>query len=219
MKIKSLDINITNYCNARCPQCHRTDTDGLGKVDWLPLTSWSIDDFKKKFPKETLDDVADYSFCGTWGDPMMAKDIEKIVEYIIDNSKSTITITTNGSIRDEEFWWNFGIKCGNRLSVVFDIDGVDEDMHQKYRRGASLEKVLKNMNTLSQTPATTLSQSIIFKHNQDYKEDILKLAKNNGSENHEFCISNRFYFDNKLNDKFHFKNEVGELEYLERADE
>ena len=176
---KTVDIAITNYCNARCPQCHRTNPNGLGAMDWLPMTSWSLEDFTKMFPKESLDDIEEYSFCGTWGDPMMAKDIEKICHYIMDNSKAKILITTNGSIRDEDFYWRLGVRCGTRLSIVFDIDGTTEEMHQKYRRGASLEKVLKNMNTLSQTPATALSQSIIFKHNQDYKKDISKLSKDN----------------------------------------
>ncbi len=213
---KTVDIAITNRCNARCPQCHRTDANGLGDVDWLPIISWSLDDFIKMFPRETLDDIEEYSFCGTWGDPMMAKDIERICHYIIDNSKAKVLITTNGSIRNEEFYWNLGIRCGTRLSIVFDVDGITEEMHQKYRRGASLKKVLNNMNTLSQTPATTLSQSIIFKHNQDYKKEISKLAKDNGSENHEFCNSNRFYFGGT---KFNFINEQGQEEYLEKADD
>ena len=213
---KTVDIAITNYCNARCPQCHSTNPNGLGAMDWLPMTSWSLEDFTKMFPKESLDDIEEYSFCGTWGDPMMAKDIEKICHYIMDNSKAKILITTNGSIRDEDFYWRLGVRCGTRLSIVFDIDGTTEEMHQKYRRGASLEKVLKNMNTLSQTPATALSQSIIFKHNQDYKKDISKLAKDNGSENHEFCNSNRFYFGGT---KFGFINEQGVYEELVKANE
>ena len=99
----TVDVAITNRCNARCPQCHRTDINGLGEVEWLPIISWSIEEFKKMFPVHALDDVIEYSFCGTWGDSMMAKDIEKICHYIMDNSKAKIVITTNGSIRNEEF--------------------------------------------------------------------------------------------------------------------
>ena len=42
-----VDVNITNLCNARCPQCQRTDRNGLGIVSTLPLTTWSLNDFKK----------------------------------------------------------------------------------------------------------------------------------------------------------------------------
>ena len=164
MIVKQLDIAITNLCNARCPQCDRTDKNNITKTyDYIPLTQWSFEDFKNKFPIETLNDVEEYSFCGTWGDPMMCKDIQKIVQYIIDNSKSNVSITTNGSIRNEEFYWNIGVLCGKRLSIVFDIDGINEDMHQKYRRGASLKRCLANMSTLSETQSIVLSQTILFK--------------------------------------------------------
>ena len=187
--IEIADINLTNLCNARCPQCDRTSPDGLRHHKGLPLTTWSLLDFKNYFPKNTLDDMKEYSFCGTWGDPMMCKAIGKIVQYVIDNSKSKIQITTNGSIRDEDFYWNIGIRCGERLSIVFDIDGIDEDMHQKYRRGASLKRCLANMSMLSMTKAIALSQTILFKHNQDYIEQIKKLVKKNGSSNHVFYRS------------------------------
>jgi len=213
--IKTLDIGLTNLCNARCPQCDRTDRNDITKTyDEVPLTQWSFEDFKNKFPIETLNDVEEYGFCGTWGDPMMCKDIQKIVQYIIDNSKSKIIITTNGSIRDENFYWNIGVLCGERLSIVFDIDGIDEDMHQKYRRGASLKKCLANMNTLSMTKSIALSQTILFKHNQDYIKQIKELVKKNGSSNHVFYKSDRF----ENFPTFYFINEKGESEYLEIAD-
>ena len=43
-------IDMSTYCNAACPECHRTNPRGLGKVDWLPLVQWSIDDFEKLYP-------------------------------------------------------------------------------------------------------------------------------------------------------------------------
>ena len=52
MKIRSLDVALTNLCNARCPQCDRTDIDDINKdYDQVPLTQWSFEDFKSKFPK------------------------------------------------------------------------------------------------------------------------------------------------------------------------
>ena len=208
-----VDVAITNLCNARCPQCHRTDLNGLGTVKSLPLTTWSLNDFKERFTINCLKDISEVSFCGTWGDPLMAKDIKPIVHYIMDNSKSNVLITTNGSIRNEDFYWNLGVYCGERLSIIFDIDGIDEDMHQKYRRGASLKRCLANMNTLSMTKAIPLSQSIIFKHNEEYKDQIKQLALSHGSHFHQHFNSDRF----NDKDKFYFTNEKGEREFLERT--
>ena len=48
-KLKKLDVflEISTFCNAGCPQCHRTNPDGLDKADWLPLVNWNIEQFKK----------------------------------------------------------------------------------------------------------------------------------------------------------------------------
>lgn len=208
-----VDVAITNLCNARCPQCQRTDRNGLGTVSTLPLTTWSLNDFKKRFTVKCLEDISEVSFCGTWGDPLMAKDIEPIVHYIIDNSRANIMITTNGSIRTDKFYWDLGIYCGRRLSMVIDVDGIDEQMHQKYRRGTSLRKSLDALTSLSQTKAIPLSQSIIFKHNEDYKDQIKELALSHGSHFHQHFNSDRF--DGKT--EWHFINEKGQREFLERT--
>ena len=210
-----VDVNITNLCNARCPQCQRTDRNGLGIVSALPLTTWSLNDFKKKFNVKCLEYISEVSFCGTWGDPLMAKDIEPIVHYIIDNSKANVMITTNGSIRTDKFYWDLGIYCGRRLSMVIDVDGIDEQMHQKYRRGTSLKKSLEALQSLSQTKAIPLSQSIIFKHNEDYKDQMKELALLHGSHFHQHVYSEREGFDN--NNKWHFINEKGQKEFLEKS--
>ena len=138
--IEVADINLTNLCNARCPQCQRTAEIGLDTLKGLPMITWSLQDFIDYFPKDTLDDIKEYSFCGTWGDPLMAKDIEPIVYYIMDNSKAKVIITTNGSIRKDDFYIRLGKYCGKRLSMVIDVDGITEEMHQRYRRGTSLKK-------------------------------------------------------------------------------
>ena len=133
-KIDKVNIELTDKCNSRCPQCHRTDVHGLGKADWLPLVQWSLDDFKKAFSITTMYHIAEFELCGTWGDPMMNKDIFEICQYIIKYSFSKIKINTNGSIRNSEWWWNFGTLCGDRLTVVFDIEGVTQEQHTHYRQ-------------------------------------------------------------------------------------
>ena len=211
-------LDVSTYCNAGCPQCHRTNDNGLGKQDWLPLIQWDLDAFRKAFPPKELSYIALIDFCGTWGDPAMCKDLDKIFKYIIENSKTKITMNTNGSIRDEEWWWNVGILCGKRLIVTFDVDGINQSMHEKYRRFTSLEKVLNNMYSLSQTKSIVTSQTILFKHNQDYQNEIRSLVKEYGSCSHTFVVSDRFERKNSIDGARKFINENGNEEYLEEAD-
>jgi len=185
-------LDICTYCNAGCPQCHRTNPNGLQKQDWLPLVQWSLADFKTAFPRKTLRHINHFHFCGTYGDPMMVKDIYEIVEYIIKNSNSKIKFDTNGAMRNEDFWWDISVLGSDRLTLAFDVDGINEEMHAHYRRFTSLEKVLDHMNIASQTNCNVHVQTILFKHNQDYKEEIRALCKENGATHHEFMSSNRF---------------------------
>jgi MoaA/NifB/PqqE/SkfB family radical SAM enzyme len=210
-------MDISTYCNAGCPQCHRTHKTGLGKADWLPLIQWDIEQFKQAITPSDFKDIQRISFVGSWGDCIMNKDIFQIIEYIISYG-CPVDIETNGSIRDEAWWWNLGVMAGEKLFVRFDVDGIDQEMHAKYRRFTSLQKVLDNMLTLSQTKSRVGTQTVVFKHNQDYLKEILQLCKEYGSQSHTNVISDRFYNGNSVGRKFFFTNENGEEEFLEWAD-
>jgi len=207
-------LDLSTYCNAACPQCHRTDPNGLGKVDWLPLIKWSLDDFVKKFPPGSIDAVTSFEICGTWGDPIMSKDIGKITKYIMDNSTATVHINTNGGMRTPDWWEDLGNYCGNRLTVYFDIDGVTNEMHQKYRRGVDLQTVLDNMEALSTTKAIPKAFIILFKHNQKYVFDMQKMARMYGARECFVIKSDRFI----INNRYEFFDENGVLDVLHEVE-
>ena len=206
-------IDLSTYCNAACPQCHRTSTNGLGKVDWLDLIQWDLDTFKQAFPASSMTRIEDFQICGTWGDPCMNKDIMEICKYIIDNSKSDICISTNGSMRDEEWWWDLAVYCRDRLSVVFTVDGIDQQMHERYRRKTDLSKILDHMEVVSQAGAYAKAFTVVFKHNEDYIGQIGKLVKSRGAHKHIHYASDRF----KNGKPFYFYNEQGKEEILEES--
>lgn len=218
----TLVIDITTYCNAKCPQCARTDINGLGKREKLPLINWSLDEVKKFYPKEELHkcNIKSITLCPTWGESMVNPDIYEIIKYFLENLKpySNVYIYTNGSMRDEEFWWKLGglpFRYKSDLHVTFDIDGINQEMHERYRRNTNLNKILNNMKAFSDTGGSNVkSQTILFKHNQDHMEEIKELVKKYGSSYHEFVKSDRF----KDGNTYHFTNEKGESETLEWAD-
>ena len=212
-QLKKLDVflDISTFCNAGCPQCHRTNPDGLDKADWLPLINWSFEQFKKIYPPEKMYLYKQMEICGTWGDPVMNKDIFKIIEYITSN-RVWVNMSTNGSIRDEEWWFNLGVAAGHRLAVNFDIDGSTQEMHELYRRKTDLQKILNNMDSLSQTRAQAKVFTVRFKHNEPYLKDIQELSKAHGAQKWTGWLSNRFVhrpvFDYKYNGKEYKLEEV-----------
>ena len=86
---------------------------------------------KKYYSKEELKLFKKIDMCPSWGDPMMHPDIFNISDYFLENisDKKWYRITTNGSIRDEEFWFKFGSLAHKhptkKFLVTFDVDGIN----------------------------------------------------------------------------------------------
>ena len=206
-------LDISTYCNAACPQCHRTNPRTLEKVDWLPLVQWSYEQFVTGFPVATLQHIQKFDFCGTWGDPVMNKDLFQICQYIIDNSRCNIQINTNGSIRDDSWWWDLGVLCGDRLHVIVDIDGSSQEIHEKYRQKTDLKKIVSNMTSLAATRATVGLFTVVFKHNQEDLENIADLGKEIGAWHMIIVPSNRF---NPPRLQFKYYNQDHQPDFLEK---
>ncbi len=208
-----LFIDITTKCNVGCPMCHRTNPDGCGTADWLPDIDWSIEQFKQAYPLNVCEATREFNICGTWGDPIVNKDLLEIVRYIrTSNSDAKIIINTNGSLRNEEFWWELGKVGGKNLSVIFAVEGLDQKMHERYRQKSFLKKVLNNMDVLSNTPATIITQTIAFKHNEKHLKEIEQLCRDHGSIHHYIIETNRFL----KGPVFNFVNAKGEPDTLEQ---
>jgi MoaA/NifB/PqqE/SkfB family radical SAM enzyme len=220
----AISLDLTTYCNAKCPQCHRTDRYGLDRNERFPLVNVSFEKFKSAFTPDTIRRFVSMSLVPTWGDMLMHPEVYEICEYILkchkDNPSFVLQMDTNGSMRDEDWWFKFGgLKKlnGPSLHVKFDVDGINQEMHEFYRRNTDLNKVLRNMQAFSETFAKTQSQTILFKHNQPYMKEIKELAEAHGSEIHSFVASERFH-PAQTNDKGQYNFTFENTEYvLEKA--
>lgn len=218
----SIFVDISTACNAGCPQCHRTEMFETRTADWLPVSTWSLEDVQKVYRKELM--IGDNPFirrveiCGTWGDPLMCKDFREIIEYFLENTEVKVQVMTNGSLREELWWWELGIlsrRHNRRLTVTFDIDGINQDMHSKYRQKTSLKKILSNMSAFVEGGGRATTFTVLFKHNENYLDQIKSLCKENGSEHHTWTTSERWYV---APDKWEFKNSEGKDDLLEKAE-
>lgn len=210
-------IDISTYCNAGCPACHRTDINGLGKVGWLPNIQWTLEEFKKAYPPEFILQVAQWEICGTWGDPLMNKDLFEMCRYIIEyNPIAEIQIDTNGSLRSLTWWEELGKLSNNSsIRVDFAVEGINQEMHAKYRRKTELNKVLANMKKLTDSGGRATAFCVVHKHNQNHLKEIRDLCYAHGAEKVDFVESNRF---NK-GPTFEFTDENGNIDILEQVEE
>ena len=207
-------LDLSTYCNAKCPQCHRTNANGLEKANWLPLIQWSFEEFVKMFPGKTIRHIKHFDICGSWGDPIMNKDIFKIVEYIMKStSDATILINTNGSFRNPDWWWELGLLGKKRIRVMWAIEGVTQEQHSHYRQNTNLDLILENMETFSLAGGWSQVFTVTFKHNEKDLHKIAELSRDHGATEIFFVQSNRFYHNNK----FDFMDAEGKNKTLERT--
>ena len=98
--LRILDLEMTNRCNLNCPHCYFYE-DGEKGTDY--------DDFiKKETIDKIFDDIGNDSIMNlniSGGEPLLAKDeMLYLFDKILEKKKVfSITITTNGTILDEDF--------------------------------------------------------------------------------------------------------------------
>ena len=183
-KLGHIHIELSSHCNAACPNCPRFWCHTEIVQPELELTSITFDQFRTWFPIETIKKIKRWIFCGTNGDPMMAKDVYEILEYIVNNSDASIQLNTNGGTRSTAFW----TKLGNLFSsshpdilryVIFSVDGL-EDTNHIYRRNVKWSTVWNNMQAYAATGAQSQWDFLIFKHNEHQLAEAEELSKQIG---------------------------------------
>ena len=211
-------LDLSTYCNAGCPQCNRTNwrAGGLNKNVWIPNVMWDLDRVKRAYPPES--NIFKATICGTWGDPMMVKDIDEIIYYFLENDVE-ISLNTHGSLREPMWWYTLGRNMNEYdifSKITFDIDGITNEMHSRYRRKTDLDKVLENMESYTLGGGIARAHTIVFEHNEDYLKEIRDLVLEKGAREIDFQKSNRKFPDDNGNE-FRFKDENGQQATLRRS--
>jgi len=189
--IQAVHYEPTARCNAKCPMCSRT-----GNAEILSdQGEIGIDQFKKTFPPSIVEGLIQFKFCGNYGDPILAKDLILMHQYLVDiNPDILLLLSTNGGTRTSKFWKDLGevYKKGHPNShVQFHIDGL-EDTNHIYRVGVVWSKLMSNVRTYLDTGALGAWFFIPFFHNEMQVEEARSLSTSMGFQQFIVKISARF---------------------------
>lgn len=178
-EIKKLDMGLTTRCQAGCPQCPRTDPSTNRAWDWMRMEELTIGDIQKILPPDQCSKIERFSLCGGYGDPLLTKDLFKIIEYFRTHApKAPIHIATNGSMKNPRWWHTLGKLLKNNKGVVtFGIDGIDQKTHETYRVNTKLENIFNHAEILQLYKISTRWQFLSFNYNQHQLEEAKRLAK------------------------------------------
>ena len=210
--IRQLHIELTDKCNASCPQCIRTNTNTGKEETWILRKELYIDDFKNIITPIDLDNLHHINFCGNYGEPLAARDLIPILEYCYrHNPKLSVNVATNGNVRSEDWWWDLLEVVSNKnFVIVFGLDGTYQKEHAMYRRGTNFNKILENAEFFISNGGIADWQYLIFKHNEKNVERARQMAKEIGFRNFLPVSTERFWTGDKF--EYTYKNQKYELE-------
>jgi len=186
--LSQITFELSSHCNSKCPQCPRYDMFGNVHKD-LNITHLDLN-IIKKLPLEKMKNLKNISFCGNFGDPLMHPELNEIIDFFHDQK---ISISTNASLRNKDWWYDLG--KNKNITVTFCIDGIGRE-HELYRRNTSYEKIIENAKSFIRAGGMAVWQFIVFQHNEHQINEANELSKQMGFKEIKFIYSDRFDTDN-----------------------
>ncbi len=172
-----LTIEPTNLCNLRCPLC----TTGSGEME-RSAGKMTIDTFKQIMQK--LGDDIFFLLLYHQGEPYLNKHFLEFVR-LAKEKNIYCTTSSNGHYFTDEFIRE--TIASGLDSMIVSLDGVTQDVYEKYRVKGNVHKVVDGMRRFmeikkemnSKTPLIAL-QFLVMKHNESQIADVKKLAEDIG---------------------------------------
>lgn len=191
-EITTVHLEVTERCNASCPQCARNINGGEVNPQ-LHDAELSLADVKNILQPDFIQQLKRLYMCGNYGDPISAHDTLEIFEYIrSNNAKMQLSFHTNASAKTPEWWSRLPAAMGKNHYVVFSVDGL-EDTNHLYRQGTVWSKIMANARAFIAAGGRARWDFIVFGHNEHQVEEARALATEMGFEQFNIKKSNRFF--------------------------
>ena len=173
----AFDFALTSYCQSRCKTCPRTNNETGEPEDWLVIRHVPFSKWKKNTIGLSDNIELEYiKFCGQTGDPMMHPDITEFVNHAFTFCNN-IMISTNGGLRNTDWYTEMGNKYGEELKIVFAIDGIDHETNWKYREGVDFKKAWNNMVAYCNSSGRVQWDFLVFEWNYHQIPMVAQLAR------------------------------------------
>ena len=208
-ELESIEFELANKCNARCPQCPRYSQGKL--VPGLNKHELSLQDITSSISTVTISKLKQVIFKGTTGDPIIAKDFVPILKYFKKHNPAIkVWIATNGALHDVEYWQTLANILDAHDKIVFGIDGL-KDTHSIYRVGTKFETVMANATAFIQSGGNAHWQFIKFAHNEHQWRICENMSCQLGFSNFITLHSDRNFEETHLNPPLdhHLKTPTG----------
>ena len=173
-EIRSVHIELTTKCNARCPMCMR-NYRGVDYNSGYPDTELTLENIQHILTPDILKTIDRVNFNGNLGDFSLAKDGAEIVQYLVAHD-ITVGINTNGSLRPKTWWQKL---ASPNVTIGFALDGL-ADTHARYRQDTDWNRIIENAQAYIDAGGRAIWRFVPFEHNQHQEAECRTLAKEMG---------------------------------------
>ena len=197
--IRTIHVELTDRCNAACPMCVRNINGGPDNP-YLPKKEVTLDLFKNSFSVDFLKQIELIYFCGNYGDPILARDLIPILEYIREKSpKTKLGMNSNAGAGSPNLWRRLGgILSQEGDYCFFSIDGLHDTNHI-HRRNVKWDHVMKSAQSFISGGGRAKWDYLVFKHNEHQIDEARNLSKSLGFQSFHIKKTGRFfYFQNEI---------------------
>ena len=195
-----IQLEITERCNFKCKHCYLEQKKETYREDMSTNEIFCIIDEASQLG------VQEFNITG--GEPLLHKDIKKILKYIYECGMIT-RLYTNGYLLTDElinFLADIHIGC-----VRISIDGLKAEMHDEIRRVKSFERIEQNINKLLMKGIIVEISTTAMRTNLE--EIPMLIKKYDGIENIRHIVD--VYLPDDCNDALR----ISEAEYVDAIKE
>jgi radical SAM protein with 4Fe4S-binding SPASM domain len=165
--------DVTAKCNLNCSHCYSSSCmENEIEEDLTEAQAYKLID--------ELSDIGVFQLILLGGEPLLRKDIFKLISYAVDKHLD-VGIATNGTIITREI--------ANKLSkynlngVQVSIDSSKPNVHDEFRNvKGSFNRAVEGIKNLSLEGNRVIVCTVISKINYYQIEDIIKIALDNGAK-------------------------------------
>jgi len=186
--VRHIHLEPTTDCNARCPQCARTDGCTLSVKPDLVIDEVSADELRNLLATPEFSNIEYVLISGNYGDIVMHTHPRKLLEVLLEKNIQ-VRMNTNGGAQSSAFWSWLG---STNVEVEFAIDGL-EDTHDLYRRNTRYDVVINNAKRFIDAGGHAVCAMNVFLHNEHQKKDLAKVCKDLGFKDITYRADERFY--------------------------
>lgn len=204
-QIGRIQIELSDYCNAACPQCDRAELFWASKKDnsivyKLNSRYFTLSEIQGWFSPYDWSSLKMVHYCGNVDEPTTNPEMIEITKFFLSlSNKCRVEIATNGGTRDEKFWKELGklSKDTGRILVHFALDGL-EDTNHIYRKNVNWTTTQRNFRSYIAAGGMAAWQFIVFSHNKHQLTEAKAMSDNEGFARFNIIESGRNDIDEQV---------------------